>query len=182
MMLGILIMLVAPGVLGAQSSTEKKALSSLKKIFGDSIAVVSTTIRLSSPEKDTLGGRVKHKFSSDSVTFYLCKTPGKTVGYGFVDNVRGKTQFITYMVALNTRGEIMDIDVLVYRESYGGEIAYESFRKQFRNKTTKDRLQPGRDIKNISGATISVQAISDGVKRILSTFEVLHPRLKALCE
>ena len=182
MILGILVLLVASGMLGAASSTEEKAVLSLKKTFGDSVAVVSTIVHLSSPEKDSLSSRLKNKFSSDSVKLYVCTKHGKMTGYGIVDNVRGKTQFITYMVSLSTGGEIMDVDVLVYRESYGGEIGYESFRKQFRNKTTKDRLQPGRDIRNISGATISVHAISDGVKRILSTFEILHPRLKAVYE
>ena len=91
---------------------------------------------------------------------------------------RSKTQFITYLVAIDTSGAVKDVDVLVYRESYGGEIAYESFRKQFRSKTANDELKPGKDIKNISGATISVRAITQGVKKILTTFDVIRNKLR----
>ena len=114
----------------------------------------------------------------DSLEVLVCRTKGRIVGYGFIDDVKGKTQYITYLTALEPGGEVADIDVLVYRESYGGEIAYESFRKQFRRKTANDRLQPGRDIRNISGATISVRAITDGVKKILLTFDLLRSRLE----
>ena len=82
------------------------------------------------------------------------------------------------MAGLRPNGEVQDIDVLAYRESYGGEIGYESFRKQFRDKSVRDKLQPGRDIRNISGATISVRAITAGVKKILATYELLKARLR----
>ena len=111
------------------------------------------------------------------VRVFRCIARGKTVGYGFLDEVKGKTRLITYLVGVEPDGRVNDVDVLVYRESYGGEIGYETFRKQFRGKSSPDRLTPGKDIKNISGATISVRAITGGVKRILATFNVIRPGL-----
>src|SRR2546427_6382509 len=49
-------------------------------------------------------------------------------------------------------------DILVYREPYGGEVAYEPWRRQFRGKSTGDSLRVGKEIRSISGATISVHA------------------------
>lgn len=134
-------------------------------------------LRLTLEEKKKIAEQTRFPWSTDSILVYVCSDTNHSLGYGFIDNVKGKTQLITYLVALKPGGEVQDVDVLAYRESYGGEIGYESFRKQFRNKTIRDKLQPGKDIKNISGATISVHAITNGIKRILATFEIIKPHL-----
>ena len=161
----------------AQSLIEGKVVASLKRIFGDTILVRSSTFRFNTAVNDSLAHHSITKWQTDSINIYVCQAYGKTIGYGFIDNVKGKTQFITYLVAIDTSDAIKDVDVLVYRESYGGEIAYESFRKQFRNKTAQDELKPGKDIKNISGATISVRAIAQGVKKILATFDIIRNKI-----
>ena len=162
----------------AQSSIEQKSIASLKNLFGDTVSVSQEVVLLTQAEKDSLAHRAISTWLTDSIRAYICRSNGNTIGYGFVDDVKGKTQYITYLTVLRTNGEVQDIDVLAYRESYGGEIAYESFRKQFRTKALGDKLQPGKDIKNISGATISVRAITAGVKKILSTFDLIRPRLE----
>ncbi len=161
----------------AQTSVDMRAIVSLKKMFGDSVSVASKNIRLTPADKDSLAHLTNFAWIGDSIHAYACQVNGAAVGYGFVDDVKGKTQYITYLTAVKPDGKIRDIDVLAYRESYGGEIAYESFRKQFREKSSADKLQPGKDIKNISGATISVHAITAGVKKILYAFNLLRPRL-----
>lgn len=165
-----------------QTTLNEKADLSLRKIFGDSISVITTVIQLSPDEKAKITQRSRNIVMNDTAIVYICTTHGKVGGYGFVDDVKGKDRLITYLVAVNPTGSVKDIDVLVYRESYGGEIAYESFRKQFRKKTAQDKLKPGKDIKNISGATISVHAITNGVRKILSMFEIIQPRLQQLYE
>ena len=166
------------GVMRAQTSGEGKAVVSLKKMFGDSVSVSRSVQYLLSGENDSIARETRSRWLSDTIQVHICRLNGKTVGYGFLDDVKGKTQYITYMAGLRPNGEVQDIDVLAYRESYGGEIGYESFRKQFRDKSVRDKLQPGRDIRNISGATISVRAITAGVKKILATYELLKARLR----
>src|SRR5690349_214862 len=140
-----------------QSTIEDKAKASLHKMFGDSVAISSSWKRLKSSDIDSIALLSHSRWQRDSVQIYVCSAHQKAVGYGFVDDVKGKVQFITYHTGINTDGKVQDIDILAYRESYGGEVAYESFRKQFHDKSSADRLIPGRDIKNISGATISVR-------------------------
>ena len=82
----------------------------------------------------------------------------------------GKDLPITLLVAIDPAARLRDVDVLVYREPYGGEVAYESWRRQFRGKGTGDPLVVGRDIRGISGATISVNSVTDGVRRSLTEF------------
>src|SRR5213076_210479 len=87
------------------------------------------------------------------------------LGFAAVGNVLGKDQPITFLVAVDPSDRLKDVDILVYREPYGGEVAYESWRKQFRGKTSADPIQVGRDIRSISGATISVHAVTVAVRR-----------------
>jgi len=62
---------------------------------------------------------------------------------------------------------------LTYRESYGHEIRHPKWRAQFQGKTVAKRLKLDRDIKNISGATLSFSHVTDGVNRLLKTWELV---------
>jgi Na+-transporting NADH:ubiquinone oxidoreductase subunit NqrC len=94
-------------------------------------------------------------------------------GWFVVDEVVGKHEFITYAVGLNSDGSVKQIEVMDYRETYGGEIRNEKWRVQFVGKTSRSTLKLDRDIKNISGATLSCRHITDGVKRVLAFYEVV---------
>lgn len=89
-----------------------------------------------------------------------------------VDEVVGKHEFITYALGLNPDGSVKQIEIMDYRETYGGEIRNAAWRAQFAGKTSKSQLKLDRDIKNISGATLSCRHITDGVKRLLAFYEV----------
>lgn len=102
-------------------------------------------------------------------------TRGDTLlGFATVRTVMGKDQPITFLVAIDPADRLKDVDVLVYREPYGGEVAYEAWRRQFRGKSVADSLRVGREIRAISGATISVHAVTLGVKRALADLTRWH--------
>ena len=96
------------------------------------------------------------------------------LGFAVVRAVRGKDQPITFLVATDSADRLRDIDILVYREPYGGEVAYEAWRRQFRGKSSSDKLEVGRDIRSISGATISVNAVTAGVRRAVTDLTTWH--------
>ena len=98
------------------------------------------------------------------------------LGFAQVGNVLGKDQPITFLVAIDPADRLKDVDILLYREPYGGEVAYEPWRRQFRGKTAGDSLRVGREIRSISGATISVHAVTLGVRRLLADLTAWHQR------
>ncbi len=83
----------------------------------------------------------------------------------------GKHELITYAVALDAQGRVRGIEVLEYRESHGGQVRDAKWRAQFAGKSVADPLQLDRDIRNISGATLSCRHVTDGVKRVLAMYE-----------
>jgi Na+-translocating ferredoxin:NAD+ oxidoreductase RnfG subunit len=94
-------------------------------------------------------------------------------GWFVLDRVVGKHEFITYAVALSPDGVVKRIEILEYRETYGGEVRNANWRQQFVGKRFGAPLKLGSDIKNISGATLSSRHITDGVRRILATWQTV---------
>jgi Na+-translocating ferredoxin:NAD+ oxidoreductase RnfG subunit len=96
---------------------------------------------------------------------------GATVlGLFVLDHVIGKHLYIDYSVALDTSGHVRRVEILQYRESYGGEVREGSWLAQFVGKSSGSALKSGQDIRNISGATLSSQHVTEGVKRILANY------------
>jgi Na+-translocating ferredoxin:NAD+ oxidoreductase RnfG subunit len=95
------------------------------------------------------------------------------IGWLMVDRVVGKHEFITYALALGTDGLVRGLEILEYRETYGGEIRNPNWRRQFVGKRPGSALRLDRDIKNISGATLSSRHVTDGVRRLLVTYQML---------
>jgi hypothetical protein len=93
-------------------------------------------------------------------------------GYFFVDAVIGKHELITYAVALSSEGKVRQVEILEYREAYGGEVRSERWLAQFIGRRYGDPVHLGRDIQNISGATMSSEHITDGVRRLLCTYAI----------
>ncbi|HZV20922.1 MAG TPA: FMN-binding protein [Hyphomicrobiales bacterium] len=94
----------------------------------------------------------------------------RLLGLFVLDHVIGKHLYIDYSVSLDTSGRILRVDILQYRESYGGEVRGEGWLSQFVGKTSASQLKVGADIRNISGATLSSLHVTEGVKRILARY------------
>ena len=95
---------------------------------------------------------------------------GRVAGFFIFDRVIGKHLYIDYAVALTPNGAVHSVEILQYRESYGGEIRGRSWLAQFVGKTSGSALKINGDIRNIAGATLSSTHITEGVKRVLAAY------------
>lgn len=102
------------------------------------------------------------------LTIYTATQGGVVVGRALVLEEIGKYEPITFLVAADANGLVLDVLILVYRESRGGAVRRPQFLKQYQGKTMRDPLRVSRDIVNITGATLSARAISAGVRRALA--------------
>ena len=92
---------------------------------------------------------------------------GAMIGWFFVDQVIGKHELITYALGINADGSVRQFQIIEYQEAYGYQVRELKWRDQFVGKTAGSALQVGTDIGNISGATLSVRHVTDGIKRLL---------------
>lgn len=90
-------------------------------------------------------------------------------GWFYLDQVLGKHEMITYALALDANGAVTGLEILDYRETYGGAVRNPKWRAQFTGKQFGAPLKLDADIVNLSGATLSSAHIADGVRRLLAT-------------
>ncbi len=97
---------------------------------------------------------------------------GDLLGYVFVDEVLGRQDMITYAIGIDRSGRMGTLEVLAYRESHGGEIRGSAWRNQFDGRAGLEHLRFGTDIKNIAGATLSCEHVTQGVRWITALWQV----------
>lgn len=103
-----------------------------------------------------------------------------TGGWFIVDEVVGKHEYIPFALALDNKGAVKGVEILEYREAYGDQIRNPEWRKQFVGKTAATKLQLDKNIRNVSGATLSCKHITDGVERLLVTYDLVLKQSNAI--
>lgn len=111
--------------------------------------------------------------------WYLISTPGGIAGYlytGRVETCRpggcrrsdgeepvtGAEYFDYYLIA-DTSRKIREVRIFDYHATYGYEITARSWLKQFRGFDGSHPLTAGKEIDGISGATVSVDAMTEEI-------------------
>ena len=115
--------------------------------------------------------QLKHKeFQTNSVVgdFYKIIDSNQLLGYAFIGTAPSKTDTFEYLVVFDSSLVIKKVNVLVYREDYGGEIGSNRWLRQFVGKARSTDLAVGKNIAAISGATISVYSMTNAVNQLLN--------------
>ncbi|MCB1043801.1 MAG: FMN-binding protein [Acidobacteria bacterium] len=150
--------------------------SAQRRLFGDKADYIFTK----TPADKRLVKAVKKQagvtLRPDRIRIWQAIEEGRQLGWVYEDQVIGKHEFITYAVGVDMNGRVVDVVILSYRETHGGEIMRPTWLAQFRGKTAEQPFKMGVDIEAISGATLSVRNVCDGVKKllILNELALLH--------
>jgi Na+-translocating ferredoxin:NAD+ oxidoreductase RnfG subunit len=161
--------IVAQHCYAAQYLTLEQAQAA---IFPEAREFTAATVQLSRDQArriEQLGG-TQVRVAEQRV--WEARSEGRLLGWFIVDEVYGKHELITYAVGLNADGRVRQIEVMDYRETYGYEIRNPAWRRQFVGKGQGDALELDKDIRNISGATLSCRHVTAGVRRLLALHEV----------
>jgi hypothetical protein len=79
------------------------------------------------------------------------------------------------MVVINPDSTVRYAEILAFYEPLD-YLPAPNWLELFRSKPLKDNLWPRRDIHNITGATLTVQALTQGVRKMLAIFQVAVPK------
>ena len=71
-------------------------------------------------------------------------------------------------------GKIVQVSILAYRESRGGEVRYANFLKQYQGTSLQQDTQLNKTIDGISGATLSVRALGRMARLALYFDQISH--------
>lgn len=108
--------------------------------------------------KQKIAGILSHSYNGLRIRYWQQDNATVKKSVWILDEV-GKEKPITTGIVISN-GKIELIKVLVFRESRGWEVRHDFFTDQFKHAKLKDSGQLDRDIDNVSGATLSVRAVS----------------------
>ena len=163
-----------PLLASAQEGIFLKEEEAPKAVFPDATAFLRQVIPATAELKDKIKlrmGKTPTSIWQDSYVTFVAMKGEAVLGYAVIVDEIGKHRPITFVVGIGADHKIKDVALMVYREAYGGEVRDRRFLQQYRGKELKDPLLPFRDVQNISGATLSVEAIGRGSKKALALVE-----------
>lgn len=148
--------------------------AALAEIFPDADSAHIHWVVVDSTMNSMLQQRLGRRVHDSTFTIFDVYASGHRVGTAVVADEQGKYRPITFMAGIDNTLRIVDVRVLVYRESRGGEVRQTRFLKQYRDKSLESPIRINRDIVNITGATISVNSLNAGVRKALAVAEYLN--------
>jgi Na+-translocating ferredoxin:NAD+ oxidoreductase RnfG subunit len=108
------------------------------------------------------------------ISIYIAKKGNRVVGYGYVDVHRVRTHNESVLIAISPEGEVVGIEVLSFNEPLE-YMADENWLALFKGKSLdKDQIRLGRDIPNMTGATLTARVITKATRRALAIWKVLY--------
>jgi H+/Na+-translocating ferredoxin:NAD+ oxidoreductase subunit G len=105
---------------------------------------------------------------------FIARKGDEIIGYAVICEEIGKHRPITFIVAVTPDGRVKDTALMMYREPQGYEVRSRGFLAQFAGKTLDNPIMQHQDIRNVSGATLSVRAMTRGVRKALAVILAVY--------
>lgn len=174
LMLAAAAVALTAGAASAQEVLLTRA-QAVKEVFPEAARTTEERAPLTAPKKRALESTLGRRIGEDTIeVIRVYDAQGAFKGYAVVTEEVGKYRPITFIVGTTPDLRVRDVAVMVYRESRGGDVKRKRFLSQYRSKSARDPIDVGRDIINVSGATISVRSLNAGVKRVLAELTALY--------
>jgi Na+-translocating ferredoxin:NAD+ oxidoreductase RnfG subunit len=175
-MFGILKKVVVVAALASAASAETLLTQeqALKVVFPKSESIKAETKALTPEQRKMLEENTGLRFPETDYPTFVASSKGQPDGYAVILNEIGKHENITFIVGVSPSGKVIEVAVMEYRESRGGEVKEQRFLSQFRGKQSSDPIRVNQDIVNYTGATLSSYAISRGVRRALALAHLFY--------
>jgi FMN-binding domain len=171
--IGALGVLAAGAPVQVVVATEYMSLEGAQKaLFPQADRFNEVVLSLSPAQRDRVAALAGAQPPHRSLRAWRALHGDEALGFVFVDEVIGKEDFITYALGIDASGRLSAPEVLAYRESHGGEIRNPAWRRQFAGREGLDQLRVQTDIKNIAGATLSCQHVTEGVRWLTALWQV----------
>jgi len=144
----------------------------MKIAFPDVDEVQTKTFILTDEQLTTAERLARTKIDSKLFTFFLGVKDGKVINYAAIDSHNVRTFPETFMAILNPDGSIKSTVILAFHEP-SEYLPSAKWLEQVEGKNLDQALKPGDDIAGILGSTLSVTAISQGIRKVLALYSVL---------
>jgi Na+-translocating ferredoxin:NAD+ oxidoreductase RnfG subunit len=149
--------------------TQKQALA---LAFPDADRIEQATWVLTPEQVDAIQKQARSRLDSRLVSLHTAWRGGQVIGYAHIDVHTVRTKSEGFMIVLDPDGHVRSVRVLAFYEPLD-YLPSERWYDAFIGKGRDDGLRIGRDVDAVSGATLSAQAATEGVRRMLAYYTVL---------
>lgn len=107
-------------------------------------------------------------------TYYLGTSTGAPAATAYFESHKVRTMNEAFMAVVNADGTLRSVEILSFAEP-DEYLAPKAWLKQFEGKPLDEELYLRRGLRNIAGASITSDAVTRGVRRVLAVHRVLNP-------
>ena len=131
------------------------------------------TLFLSGEQVDRVAKDSGAEVSSSLATRYVARgADGAVRGWAYLDTHRVRTLPETVMVVLDADGTVRRVEVVTFREPLE-YMPREGWYEQFEGQKLDDDLALKRDIRPVTGATLTARTTTEAVRRVLALHAVV---------
>jgi Na+-translocating ferredoxin:NAD+ oxidoreductase RnfG subunit len=158
----------APVVVAADYLTIDEAQ---KAVFPEADGFQEIVVSQNAEQLQSMLARAGEQPNHGVIRIWKATRHGTLLGHVFMDEVIGRQNLITYAIGIDPSGALRNLEIMSYRESHGGEVRNPAWRGQFNGRNSLDELRFRTDIKNISGATLSSEHVTEGVRWLVALWQ-----------
>lgn len=175
-MLNIFIRFLALVTVAAASISEATVLVSVEdalELAFPGATTVRETLFLTDDQLIRASKLSGAELSSALVTrFVATGSDGSTVGHAYLDTHGVRTLPETLMIVVGADGTVARVEVVVFREPVE-YMPREGWYRQYDGEGLDDDLSLKRDIRPVTGATLTARATTEAVRRVLAIHQVV---------
>jgi Na+-translocating ferredoxin:NAD+ oxidoreductase subunit G len=136
-----------------------------------SYQVERKTLFLTDSQTQRIEQLSRTKLDSRVISYYVARSSAGVAGIAFFDRRMVRTLPVTYMAVVNASGTLGRVEVLSFEEP-DEYLPPDRWLALYKNHGLDDNLAIGRGIPHITGASLTSQAMNDGLRTILSIYQV----------
>ena len=160
-----LCILISP--IAAQSKVFMNRDEALKLAFPDADRINKKEIFLTEQQAREIESLSKSRLTTRLYIVYEGIKGGKALGYAIIDTHTLRTKTETVMFVINLDGTLRQAEILAFFEP-PDYMPVSNWIALFYGKSIKDSLKPGKDIPNITGATITSNSLAQAIRQVLA--------------
>lgn len=168
----LLILLAAAGPAQARVLLQKE--QALRLAFRPEARVERRTAYLTPEQVKAAETAGRVKVDSLVWTYYIGRSSAGIEGYAYFETHVVRTMPETFMAVIEPSGSLKFVELLAFLEPED-YMPRPRWLAQFMGKGLGPETYLRRGIRNITGASMTSQAVTDGIRKVLAVHSVLHP-------
>lgn len=173
----ILTLCVAAAPYAARAEVLLAQDEAMEAAFGAGAQISSRTKKISPEQKIEIEDLAQTKLTSSFLHYYEGHRDGQFLGYAVIDSRVMRTNLAVFMVLVSKELVVQKVILLAFHEPSDYQPT-DSWLKLLEGPKAMQDLVPGQGLAPIAGSTLTVNGLSDGVRAVRASFEILLKEAK----